>query len=338
MITDALKIAIQKVFVSIVNIFVFRHVFSFAKQWLSGFFAFIATIFISNKIRTKGYELYRKIKFKLLPEWEKFEIKFDKAKIDSINLINNSEDEKLIDNFIKTEKKFVQNDLFSYIFGSASQSAILNLIIIIAIEYLNSKYFENIILSLISCVGVAFVLCFGASFKYSSILSDEWSNLLQKIETDEIQKASHKSKKILFVYNREMGKETKKEIIGLWWCHYDSHTKSIRVQLKFFSAAYSEFLTDIVNHFVANFINNSTNEDNESSLLTRNNQNQEETKNEKFEFLVPDYYDHGLVFSNALRKLGFKKQDSWKEFKLFPSVDFKISLFNNYDGKKIKTN
>lgn len=338
MITDALKIAIQKVFISIINIFIFRHVFSITKQWLSGFFAFIATIFISNKIRTKGYEILRTIKFKAFPEWEKFEIKFDKAKIDSISLINNSTNKEIIENFIKTEKKTFQNDLFSYIFGSASQSTILNLIIIIAIEYLNSKYFENIIFSLISCVGVAFVLCFGASFKYSSILSEEWSNLLQKIETDEIQKASYKSKKILYIYNREIGSEKRKEIIGLWWCQYDSHTKSIKVQLKFLSASYSEFLNEIVNHFVTSNVNGSVNEELDSTLLTSNNQVQEEPKNEKYEFLVPDYYDNGLKFTNALRKLGFKKQDSWKEFKLFPSVDFKISLFNNSDFKKNKTN
>ncbi|RNA02920.1 hypothetical protein BpHYR1_020801 [Brachionus plicatilis] len=319
MITDALKIAIQKVFLSIVNIFVFRNVFSLTKQWLNGFIAFIATIFISNKIRSKGYEVYRKIKFKIFPEWEKFEIKFDKTKIDSISLINNQNNIELIECFIKTEKKCFQNDLFSYIFGSASQSAILNLIIIISIEYLNSKYFENIILSLVSCVGVAFVLCFGASFKYSSILSDEWSDLLQKLESEDIQNASHKSKKILIVYNREIGEEKKKEVVGLWWCQYDSHTKSIKVQLKFLSASYSDFLTEIVNHFVTEYVDGPTNEEAEESSLLTNNDHVQGFKNEKFEFLVPDYYDHGLVFSNALRKLGFKKQESWKEFKLFPS-------------------
>ncbi|CAF0706264.1 unnamed protein product [Brachionus calyciflorus] len=339
MLTDALKIAFQKVFLSIANIFLFRNIFTIIKYWLSGFYAFFVTIFITNKIRNWAFDLYTKVKFKLFPEWEKYEIKFDKSKIDSINLIENKDESEIIENFIKTNKETFQNDLFTYIFSSSSQSTVINLIAIIAIEYLNTNYFENIILSILTCVGVAFILCFGASFKYSSILTTEWSDIIQKISSSEIQKASHKSKKILFVYNRELDGRKFKDNVCLWWCNYDSHNKTVRVELKFLSAAYSNFVAEIISNFILVHILGQQNEgDNESSLLTSNNQtpSTSSNKNDKFDILVPDYYDQSFVVTNALRKLGFKKQDSWKEFKLFPMVDFKISSFTNFDSKKIK--
>lgn len=334
---DALKIATEKVIQSIINIFIFRNVYSTTQIWLSGFYAFIATLYITSKIKSYGFKLFKRVKYSLVPDLEKYELKFDKSCLESINLnddLANRQD--LINDFSKNCKQNSQNDLFSYIFGSSSQSSLLNLIVIIAIEYLNSNYFQNILLSTLCCVSLAFFICFGASFSYSSILSKEWSEALDELNSNtDKSNSSLKSKKILFIYKRELNGATIKDYACLWWSKYDAHSKTIKVELKFLSSLYLNNIEDLLDHFVSNHmsLHETVEEQTQASLLVNDNK-----KIEKYCVSVPDYYDLGHVLSNRLKKMKFKSKDSWVEFRLFPLIDFKINVFDSTEFKKEKSN
>ena len=63
-----------------------------------------------------------------------------------------------------------------------------------------------------------------------------------------------------------------------------------------------------------------------------------EVKVENYDLILPDYYDENSLFSNLIKKKGFKKQESWEEFKLFPLVDLSVTVYSNngVDVKKLK--
>lgn len=191
--TDAVKIATEKVIQSILNIFIFRNIYSATRIWLSGFYAFFLTIYISSKLRALGVKIFRQAKNLLFPDLKKYDIEFDKANLESINLAEpNQEQVQLIDEFIKKNKENAQIDLFSCIFGSSSQSSLLNLFIFVAIEYLNDKYFENLLVSCLFCISIAFILCFGSSFRYSQIITQEWSDWLEELDSAKLALANSK--------------------------------------------------------------------------------------------------------------------------------------------------
>lgn len=141
------------------------------------------------------------------------------------------------------------------------------------------------------------------------------------------------------VYNRDLNGTKQKEFVCLWNAKYDPHNKIVNLALRFLSSKYSGFIDEIFAYYVTNHMSlnkNETSEETQSDLLQSNSENK---KVEKYSILVPDYYDQGFLFSNALRKQNFRKQESWEEFRLCPMVNFNITLFiNSSESKKEKSN
>ena len=50
-IIDAIKISIERILVSFLNIILFRNIYALSKQWFNGTFAFLLTIYLMGKVR-----------------------------------------------------------------------------------------------------------------------------------------------------------------------------------------------------------------------------------------------------------------------------------------------
>lgn len=334
LLTEAFKIAFEKVLLSVFNIFLFRYAYSLTLLYLSGFYAFIATIYLSSKVRLVLQSLFYKLKYKLAPNSIEND-KFDINQLRTVDLEDDSDETKKIrDEFFKYIKSNSENHIFSHIFSSSSQSSIISLVTIISVEYIHKNYEFTQIEAIFYCISVAFVICFGASLRYTHILNKEWLELLNSLEKKDQKNGTHKMTHILCVYDRlittpssDISKRT--EFVCLWTIgKVDQNLKD--VNLRFLSSNHAINLKELVNHFVKTFLihQEQQNEEsqNNSGILP---QTLKTTRNDNYDLLIPDYYDVGLVFSNTIRSFQFKVKETWKEFYVFPLVNFKVNKYSN---------
>lgn len=331
--TDALKIAIVKVVETIINITIFRNIYSFIQIWLGGFYGFVLTIFVSGKVRSFIYKNYARIKERVAQKSKKPYFKFNVNSIKSIDL--NREDATVIKEFHSYAKNNSHSDLFYCIFSSSSQSAMISFLTFMAVEYLHQKFEMSIGMAIFYSVSVSFILCFGSSFKYAKILIAEWLDELDAIVVDAESRKEMiytKSTKILLTHKNES--DNRVEFIGLWISKFDSHRNSFKVEVKFIKANYLDFMKEILDYYAKHHMSL------EKKSTEENNNGTESNRVEKYELHVPDYYNVGTskLFEKGLKEKGFKSQESWAEFKLFPGVNFNINVYKNIGTKKQKTN
>ena len=343
LLTSALKIATEKVLSTIYNIVVFRNVYSLIQIWLSGVYAFIAVVYITPRVKEVIATVFRRLKSVFVPRIVLAEQRnaFDRKYLRSVELDLRNE-ASLNDEtspFLERVRTQSQSDIFSYIFTCSSKSSLLNLFTIIAVEYLHSTYEYNVVYAIFCCVCVTFVICFGASFRYASILSDEWLEFLENEKTAaKKQHQSGKSKNILLVYEKE--EDTiphAKEFVCLWTCKYDSESRISTVELKFLSAKFSKNLKDLIEFYAEKHLvleqpatvppTTTTTTENVSLL-------EEEhaivVKAQNYKLILPEYYDEDLALTKCAKSKGFKNDATWKEFNIFPLIDVKISTYSNY--------
>jgi hypothetical protein len=226
-----------------------------------------------------------------------------------------------------------QNKKNSYIFTSSSESSIINLIVIIAIESLTSKYELTLIQSILICVLHAFVVCFGASYRYSSLLFNESKEVL-----------ADSSRNILIVYNRKIDNVINQEFVCLFRSNKEKNSKTIRVEMKYLSPKYASKIGQLFEFYSSNHMSlkesqPQQNASQEDSLISQNNENNYNYKKpELYNFVVNDYYNIGFILTNTIKKHGFKSIKSWVEFRIFPSIDFKTHIYSNINNNPKKTN
>jgi hypothetical protein len=344
--TKALKIATEKVLSTIFNIIVFRNVYSFIQMWLSGVYAFIAVIYVMPYVKRAIWVIYSSIRSVCMPKTvsnEKLH-SFDKKFLKSTNINLNKDDRSILENkFLDRMQTQSQIDLFSYIFTCASKSALLNLLTIIGVEHVHSNYGYNIVYSIVYCVSITFVICFGASLRYSSILSREWLDILKNATT------TKKSSLILITYEREED-GAQGEFVCMWTCSHDGKSKSENVDLKFLSSVYSRNLKELIEFFAEKHLalkdivsesSSSTSSilsDKEEVVVVKKagEEVEEKIKSKKYNLFLPDYYDDELVFSKHVKSMGFKSKECWKEFNIFPLIDIKVNAYTNEPDLKTK--
>ena len=351
--TKALRIATEKVLSTIFNIVVFRNVYSLIQMWLSGIYAFIAVIYITPYVKGIFWLFYSNFRSAFMPKKvakEKLH-SFDKKFLKSTRLNFAEENDqilKLQSSFLDKMKIQSQIDLFSYIFMCSSKSALLNLVTIIGVEYVHSNYEYNIVYSIFYCVSITFVICFGASLRYSSILSQEWLDFLNTATSAKKITSSPKSEIILMTYEKE---DSELEFVCMWVCDHDSKKKCENVELKFLSSTFAKNLKDLIEFYATNHlvlkekaIDKAPSEE-KSSLLDEQEpiliEKDEQIEPKKYNLFLPDYYDDELVLSKFVKSIGFKGKESWKEFNIFPLIDVKVNAYTNVadlKNDKKKTN
>ncbi len=222
--------------------------------------------------------------------------------------------------------------LLSYIFTSSSESSIINLIVIIAIESLTSKYELTLLESISICILHAFVICFGASYRYSSLLFNESKEIL--IET---------SKNVLIVYERKINNVMNQEVVCLFRSNKERQSKTIRIEMKYLSSKYRSKISQLFDHYSSNHmvlkeqtVQNTI--QTQDSLIVDNSENNNNKKPELYNFIVNDYYNISFSLTNTVKKHGFKSIKSSVEFKIFPSIDFKTHIYSNINSNSKKNN
>ena len=197
-------------------------------MWLSGMYAFIAVIYVMPYVKRAIWVIYSSVRSVCMPKTVSNEKQhsFDKKFLKSTNINLNKDDRSGLEKaFLDRMQTQSQIDLFSYIFTCASKSALLNLVTIIGVEYVHSNYEYNIVYSIFYCVSITFVICFGASLRYSSILSREWLGIFENATT------TKKSSLILITYER--ADDVQVEFVCMWTCGRDGKSKIENVELKF---------------------------------------------------------------------------------------------------------
>jgi hypothetical protein len=205
----------------------------------------------------------------------------------------------------------------------------INLIVIIAIESLTSKYELTLFQSILICVLHAFVLCFGASYRYSSLLFNESKEIL----TDS-------SKNILIVYDRQIKNVLNQEIVCIFRSHTEKDSKTIRVEMKYLSSKYMTKISQLFDYYSFNHMCLKESQQNavknQDSLKVDNNDYNKSP--ELYNFIVNDYYNISFSLTNTIKKHGFKSIKSSVEFRIFPSIDFKTHIYSNIKNNSKKTN
>lgn len=340
MLLDALKIAIYRVSLSIVNIFLFRNVYSLCKMFMGGFYAFVLTVYVSSKIRRKIRERYAVVREKMAKERGQKMFKFDETSLQSIDL---DQDLSTFQKFIDYVRKNSESDLFNCMFIASSESSLISLLTILGVEHLNSRYDLSLTMSIFYSVGVSFLLCFGSSFKYMQMLMAEWVIELETIfsnsQTKKEQGEGHsKLRKILLTHTNPFDKSV--EYVGLWLSKYDSHRNANKVELKFLTPNYADYIQNLFNFYAKHHMKLEKLKENEENVELL--QGERTNKIENYELYVPDYYNgggHTKLFEKQAKEMGFTSQESWTEFRLFPGVNFNINVYlNTGKQKKQKTN
>lgn len=308
----ALIIGIKRIISTIVSILAFRYVYEFVKLWImKGIPGFMLTIYLSNKVRDYMYRQYDRLKRK---SSKKAEFNFRNIEPMSLEynaldkMDNDPADQTAIDMFKKNAELSCKNDLFEYVFSAATNSSLFSFLTIIAIEYMQEKYNYSVLTSIIYCASIPFFICFGSSYRYSSVVCGEWLEMFKPNE--EVNVPNKRSKQILMWYNKSENEE--KDSICLWSTLYDTQTRITTVELKFASAAYTNNLGEIIDIFFLKYVDLNS-----------------ENSNEFYDIIVPDYYNVGQLFAARMKRLKLPNIESWTEFILFPMINFSVNIFSN---------
>jgi hypothetical protein len=109
-IIDAIKISIERILISFLNIILFRNIYALSKQWLNGTFAFLLTIYLMGKVRSVLFELLVRLKHRIWPNQIEID-SFKKENLKSIELDQTSNHE-IKKSFLQYVEKNGRNDLF----------------------------------------------------------------------------------------------------------------------------------------------------------------------------------------------------------------------------------
>ncbi len=340
----ALKIACKQVIVTIVSIIIFQYANEFVKtNLLSGVPGFFLTIYLSNKIKGTVFRYAAKFKKAMFSKKSKKRSSADGAidltKLEYIDLSETPLDDlgikraALATKIMDTMKADSQNQVFNYIFNASSHSSLFNLLTIIGVEYMRTNYDYSIAWAILYCVSFPFFICFGSSYAYASILSDEWQtaesqekpNVVVSIPAASVVANETKCpKKVLVVYNEDKSDAPDLldpahcDYVCLWTTHFDTEIRQTKVELKFLSSRFEGDLREIINNYIFKYVSLS----NAAQIATYSTP-------KIFNFHVPDYYDNELVFSRAIKEKGFKLVESWIEYTIFPLIHLKKHSYEN---------
>lgn len=339
MLFDALRIASIRVSKSIANILLFRNVYYLTRLLFGGFWGFIATVYLTGKIRRKIRQSYERVNERRARELGEKRFKFDETSLQSIDL---DQDASVLSKFNEYVQKNSELDLFNCLFSVSSDSVLISLLTILGIEQLNSKYEISLVLSIFYVVTVSFLLCFGSSFKYTQMLIPEWltdfKTMLADIQSAADKKKEHgdghsRQKRILITHTNPFDKSV--EYVGLWLSKYDSHRNASKVEIRFMTPNYTDYIDDVFSYYSKHHMTLEKVHETESELLPGEKHN----KVEKYDLYVQDYYNGGgmsKLFEKRAKDLGFTSEESWTEFRLFPGVNFDITVFQNTGKQKKK--
>ena len=112
---DAIKISIERILVSFLNILLFRNTYGLCKEWLNGTIAFILTIYLMGKARSIIFEILIKLKHKLWPK--RIEIdSFSNENLKSIDFDSEDLNEgQTKERFTQYVEKSGRNNLFRFV-------------------------------------------------------------------------------------------------------------------------------------------------------------------------------------------------------------------------------
>lgn len=306
MLLNALRIALSKVVISVVNIFIFRNIYGIAGKHVHGFYAFIITVFLVGKIKTYWSRLIESVFTK---------VKFDPTRFSRLDVTDPPRD------FYHKATASFHTDLFSYIFGSASQSSVINLFVIIAIEQLCSSYGFSIYKSMLYCVGVAFFILFGSSWSYMSLLYEDWNKYVEKLDAGDVTNRKH-----AVLYGQDL--------VCLVDSNLNMQNKEISIEFKYLSAKYVNHVSDLVDYYVKNHVNLPKEEN--TDMDAAQPQVMAFGFIENYSFIVPDYFDQNFSMSSTLRKYKFRRTEGWTEYNMFVWVGMEKSIYKNRSDKKKK--
>lgn len=329
-------ISFTKVILSLINIFIFRFTFEIVQDWiLNGMAGFFLTIYIINNLQTLILKLKKSIKKKLnQPKPNEIGL-FDAKNLSSFELEYVGLRKIAFEYDLNHRCK---RDLFSLIFNSGANSVFLNFSTILIIEYIHNKYDLNIPISIFYCVSATVIIIFGSSYRYSDIIARECLKLLDSKRVNGWVCVFHRS-----------SDETKKDLVCIWTCLFESERNEKIIECKFLSSKYSSNLNEIIDHYASKYMkletfplpklqkdNEQTDKKDDLNKPEIKEYKSENVEKENYNLLWPDYYDIGMASSNKIKAIGFKLATAWNEFNFFPGIKFKINSFSNknINGKK----
>ena len=318
----ALIIALKRVILTLFNIVLFRYLLDFIQKWISeGAFGFIITIYLSDKIKKAIYQRYLEAQ-KAAAKKASPNTEYNINRFSILHLTVDLSECNLSPNFLSNAELSSRDDLFNYIFNAATNSSLLNFLTIIGIEFLCNTYKINIVQAILYCVSITFVICFGSSYRYASVISTEWQQDNKMFDREE------NCKKIIFFYDRhgrvnsqiDTRFDDNKEFVCMWLIRFDSASNISTVYLKYLAWNHSSNLSDIINLFIEIYTKKMADQESDST----------------WQICAPDYYDQGLLFTNSAKQRNLKSVNSHTEFNLFPGVHFRVNIFENHLKSQIK--
>ena len=320
--TKALIVSIKRVILTLFNIVLFRYLLDFIQKCISeGALGFLITIYLSDKIKKAIYQKYQEVQ-KAAAKKASPNSEYNINRFSILQLTVDFSECNLSPDFLSNAESSGHDDLFNYIFNSSTNSSLLNFLTIIGIEFLSNTYKINIFRAILYCVSMTFVICFGSSYRYASLISNEWKQDTKMFDREE------NCKKIIFFYDRhgranseiDSRFDDNKEFVCMWLIRFDPVSKISTVYLKYLSWNHSSNLSDIIHLFIEVYTNKMADQERDSTWQMR----------------APDYYDQGLVFTSTTKQRQLKSVDSHIEFTLFPGVHFRVNIFENHLKSQIK--
>ena len=218
----AFAITMRKVIETILSIFLFRTIFHYVKllTGLWGLYSFMIAIFINVQARKFFIRKYDFLKKKYFPKYvdtfsfdSKCLVGYDLKTIispaggEASTSLLSSEDIKNLRVDLKNLKNEMNDDLFEFIFKSATRSALINIFTLMFSEYLKNNYEISLLISVTICISLSFIISFVSSYNYTKILSKEWKETLEELENKNSKKKSNR-KHIVYIYDNPEITET----------------------------------------------------------------------------------------------------------------------------------
>lgn len=328
---NALALSIKRIIVSLINIILFRFVYEFVRSRLiTGVMGFMIAMYSCDYIRKFAYKQYSALRKRTMLNSKNSKIhEFNPKNLESTTVDYNQFEtltdladtplKKTLVSFKEHAHAKCKNDLFDFIFNAATHSFFLSFATMIGIEYVQSTYQYGVIVSILYCASLPFIVCFGSSYRYSSIVCEDWLEMFEP-KQNRSHTFSKKSGQTLVFYNKskqqvtgeEVSTEIAREFVCLWSSLYDVKTKVTTIELKFMSSAFADNLNEIVYYYLCRHVDMSS-----------------DTTNEYFDFVIADFYNTGSAFSNQVKKSKLQKLESWTEFILMPMINFSVSIYSN---------
>jgi hypothetical protein len=177
---NALAISFKRIIFSLFNIIIFRYVYEFIRtRLITGVMGFLLSMYACDYIRKFFNSQYTALKKRSAARtststFHEFTSKnleslvLDYDQFETLTDLDNNNKHQLktkLDTFKANTKLKCKNDLFDFIFNAATHSFLLSFATMIAIEYVQNKYELSVIQSILYCVTLPFIICFGSSYR-----------------------------------------------------------------------------------------------------------------------------------------------------------------------------